>query len=668
MILEGRRADPSRPHELVLPDAVARRVHKGVGDEMRFVSVAPEDADSIESDKPKANGPRFTLRIVGISRGPSDLVARDSDNFHFIYLTPAWFKMYGDQVVELDRSVMIRLRRGPDDFGAWSRAVNPTGDPDARPTWLFSPAAVEDSVSTIVDGLRLFALIAGIGGIVAVLQAVERHVGASATDLELLRMLGVPRRGRAAASVFALLPGLVSGVIGAVAVAFAMSWFMPIGLARRAEPARGWSFDGLVLIGGALAILVVVLGIAAAVAWRAAAHQSDRVARSSSSWNARRLVGLPPVVATGLRLATRRGKGNEFVPVRSAITGVAVAIAGVIAVSVFGAGLTHLVDEPDRYGVSWDATVFHGNNQSAAGDRARLRKIPEVDDIAVVHAQLQGLLDGQYSGDGFAIERQRGRIAPVTRAGRAPSTDDEIALGADTADRLGVRTGDRVRLTGSGGSRSMRVVGEALAPTVDDPALLASGFLVTPATVTALKLDRGDAFSRFAVTFDQGISAREGRQALEAAGFSVTTPAPPPEVARLRDVQSLPFALAGILALIGAVVVVLALVITVRRRRRDLALLQVLGFTRSQVTGSVIGQAGVFATIGLLVGVPLGLLLGKFVWEHIAGAIGVATDPSIPVVAIVLTAVGVVIVAVVAALVPAANAARLRPAEILHQG
>ena len=41
-----------------------------------------------------------------------------------------------------------------------------------------------------------------------------------------------------------------------------------------------------------------------------------------------------------------------------------------------------------------------------------------------------------------------------------------------------------------------------------------------------------------------------------------TTPAPPPEVARLRDVESLPRTLAMVLALIGSLVLILALVIT----------------------------------------------------------------------------------------------------------
>jgi hypothetical protein len=147
----------------------------------------------------------------------------------------------------------------------------------------------------------------------------------------------------------------------------------------------------------------------------------------------------------------------------------------------------------------------------------------------------------------------------------------------------------------------MRVVGETLSPTIDDPATLASGFLVTVGAARDLGLEVNDAFQRHVVTFEPGVSLADGTRALERAGFEVSTPAPPPEVARLRDVESLPIALALLLAAIGAVVVTLALVITVRFRRRDLALLQVFGFRRAQVTGVVLSQACVFAAVGIVV-------------------------------------------------------------------
>jgi predicted lysophospholipase L1 biosynthesis ABC-type transport system permease subunit len=62
-----------------------------------------------------------------------------------------------------------------------------------------------------------------------------------------------------------------------------------------------------------------------------------------------------------------------------------------------------------------------------------------------------------------------------------------------------------------------------------------------------------------------------------------------------------------------------------------------------------------------------GLIIGRVTWQRIAGGLGVANDPAVPIPAVVLTAAGVVLVAITAAIIPAARAARMRPAEILHQ-
>ena len=667
LILDGRRADPARPDEIVLPEAVARRLDKRVGDEMEFQSVKPGEDTDLQIDGPKIDGPKFVLRVVGISRSSTGLVVRDRD-IQFIYLTKAWTDMYSAQVANLGGGSIVRLHGGFADFGAWSRAVNPGADPEIRPTPLFSPAPVEDSVSVIVDGLRLFALIAAFVGLVAIFQAVVRHTAGSRNDLEVLVALGVPRSGRAVALGLAIVPALVAGVAGAFLVAVAWSPFMPIGLARRAEPDRGLSFDGLVLISGTLTILLIVVAIAATAAWRVAHHRPSRSAPASAKRSALHLSRLPCVVAIGVYLATRRNGDRVSAPVRSAMTGVAVAVAGVVAVSMFASGLQRLINTPGRYGVPWDATAFHRGNSEPTGDTVALSRISEVDAISIVHAQLEGLLDGQADATGYAIENKRGRLGPIMRTGSAPVADDEIALGVDTAKRLGLNRNDTVRLTGTKGSRSMRVVGETLSPTVDDPAILASGFLVTANAASTLGLEVNDAFLRHVVTFKPDVSEAQGTRALEGAGYEVSTPAPPPEVARLRDVASLPLALALMLAVIGSIVIVLALVVTVRYRRRDLALLQVFGFERAQVAGSIICQACIFAAVGIVVGTPLGLVIGRFAWQHIAGALGVATDPAIPVRAIVLTTCGVVAVAVVAALSPAALAARLRPAEVLQPG
>ncbi len=69
----------------------------------------------------------------------------------------------------------------------------------------------------------------------------------------------------------------------------------------------------------------------------------------------------------------------------------------------------------------------------------------------------------------------------------------------------------------------------------------------------------------------------------------------------------------------------------VRRRRRDLALLKTLGFTRSQVQGVVAWEATTFAAVALLVGVPAGVVAGRWAWALFADAAGVAARATVEV-------------------------------------
>src|SRR5205085_3530545 len=66
---------------------------------------------------------------------------------------------------------------------------------------------------------------------------------------------------------------------------------------------------------------------------------------------------------------------------------------------------------------------------------------------------------------------------------------------------------------------------------------------------------------------------------------------------------------------------------------RDLAVLRALGFTRADVRRVVSFTALSIASLGLLVGVPLGFALGRLVWWAVAHTIGIASDASYAVVA-----------------------------------
>src|SRR6185437_9572491 len=69
--------------------------------------------------------------------------------------------------------------------------------------------------------------------------------------------------------------------------------------------------------------------------------------------------GVPLPAVTGVRLALDSGHGRASVPARSALLGLAVAVAAVAVAVTFGANLLRLVDTPRLYGQSWDV-AFDG--------------------------------------------------------------------------------------------------------------------------------------------------------------------------------------------------------------------------------------------------------------------------------------------------------------------
>jgi predicted lysophospholipase L1 biosynthesis ABC-type transport system permease subunit len=103
-----------------------------------------------------------------------------------------------------------------------------------------------------------------------------------------------------------------------------------------------------------------------------------------------------------------------------------------------------------------------------------------------------------------------------------------------------------------------------------------------------------------------------------------------PDLTDLERVGYPPGLLAGLVVLLALGTVTHALVTSVRRRRRDLATLKTLGFTRGQVPQTVAWQATTFALLALLVGVPLGVAGGRWAWRLVADQLGVVSGPVVP--------------------------------------
>jgi hypothetical protein len=90
------------------------------------------------------------------------------------------------------------------------------------------------------------------------------------------------------------------------------------------------------------------------------------------------------------------------------------------------------------------------------------------------------------------------------------------------------------------------------------------------------------------------------------------------------------------------------------------------GFVRRQLAAAVAWQATVAAAVGIVVGIPLGLVIGRWLWDLFAQQIGAVPYPTVSVPSVVLVALGTVLLANLVATVPARTAARTPTALVLR--
>jgi ABC-type lipoprotein release transport system permease subunit len=125
------------------------------------------------------------------------------------------------------------------------------------------------------------------------------------------------------------------------------------------------------------------------------------------------------------------------------------------------------------------------------------------------------------------------------------------------------------------------------------------------------------------------------------------------------------FLVAG-LALGAIAALTLTLVASVRQRRRDLALLKTIGFVRRQLAAAVAWHATTAAVVGIVVGIPLGLVAGRWLWDLFAQEINAVPYRTVSVPSVVLVTFGTVLLANLVAALQARSAARTPTAVMLR--
>jgi hypothetical protein len=381
-------------------------------------------------------------------------------------------------------------------------------------------------------------------------------------------------------------------------------------------------------------------------------------------------------------MAFQPGYGRTAVPARSSLIATTAAVAAVIAAGVFGASFIRLTSTPHRYGQNWSEQLnLQFGAIPAAEVRAALAAQPGVTGYAAGDY-------GQVSIGGQAIpaiglDALHGRGFLTLLAGRAPATGAQIALGEGTLRSLHLRLGQRVPVGAGHGARPMRIVGVATFARFSQASSAATDLgtgAVVPAAVLSLPSPPTCAghvtcYNFVLIRYRHGTSLRAAAARLAAtvtrAGCPpgiclLTADQRPGEIRNYAGVRETPLALGLVLVALAVGTLVQVLLTSVRRRRRDLAVLKTLGLSRRQVQAVVAWQAVALAAAALAVGLPLGVVAGRWSWAVFAGSAGVAGDASVPPPLLLLAVPAALLAAVLIAAGPGWAAARTRPAAILR--
>jgi hypothetical protein len=424
-----------------------------------------------------------------------------------------------------------------------------------------------------------------------------------------------------------------------------------------------------VLAFGLVGVMAVVAVIAAVAAVRTSrAMSTHRTAARRRTVFAQALgVGAAPVVTVGLQMALESGRGSRGVPLRSAIFGVVFGTAGVLAALIFGASLDHLAATPARYGWTWDFAAVPDDRGVLAPGSALLQ---DSDLTAVVEAETTAVrIDGKAT-EAWAFSALRGQFRPEIVSGRSPVGPDEVALGAATLSDLHRRIGDTVHADGPEGGHDYRIVGRTVFARFDTPQPLATGALFVGTNLEPLlgpneaNSATGYVVGRFAAGV-QRVAAMHRLATMPGLEHPFNTTVPV-EVTNLRQVVWMPVALAALLATLALLSVGHALVTSVRRRDHELAVLKSLGFDGRQVRIAIGCQATTLVVLGLIVGIPGGLVAGNLIWRLVVDGLGTSSRTTIPMLAVVLAIVVAVVAVNLVAVLPARTAARMKPAVALR--
>jgi FtsX-like permease family len=688
VITKGRMANPANPHEMVVQASQAQGVRVGQVIAFGVYTNAQENRPGFSTASPPYR--RIDVKVVGLGVSNDGVVADSADTggSFAVLFTPAFTESLVSCCARAVPDTAIQVGGGSRGVAAVEAEIGRTSPAAAGPPSFYLSSATEAKAERAIRpeaiALGVFAAIAGLAVLVITSQVIGRQLRLDADELHVLRALGAPPSMTASAGLVGIVGSVVIGAVLAVAVAVGLSPLAPVGVVRPVYPDPGIAFDWTVLVLGFAVLTAVLSGVAAATAYRQAPHRiADRQRQAPAGGSGLALaaarLGLPAPAVVGIRFAVDPGAGRTTVPARSVIVGVSLAVVVLTATLTFGASLANLVAQPSLYGWNWNYELIAGGG---SGDIPQRQASQLLDHDSAVTAW-SGVYFATLTLDGDVVPvlgaSPAAAVAPPILSGHPLDAPDQVVLGALTLAQLHKHVGDTViesnRVTAPA---VLRIVGTAAMPVIgnNDHLTLGTGALLSSTLISAF--DRNTGTDR--VTGPNAILVRVRHGVLQGSlqpianatsttdngGVSVNAVQRPAEIVNYRSMGTAPDLLGAALATGAAAALGLMLIASVRRRRRDLALLKTLGFTRRQLAATIAWQSTIAVALGTAVGIPLGIALGRWLWILFARDIDVVPAPTVPLPSIVLIAVGAILLANLVAAIPGLNATRTKTAVLLR--
>ncbi|MFC9244988.1 ABC transporter permease [Streptomyces sp. NPDC057136] len=315
-------------------------------------------------------------------------------------------------------------------------------------------------------------------------------------------------------------------------------------------------------------------------------------------------------------------------PKRTSATATAL-MTGVAVVSlftVFGASLKATMDETVDRSFAGDVAISTPGF-GAGGSGLSPKLAPAVDQLPEVGTAV-GLGKGvaEVDGSGRALTvTDPAALAEVLDLGAVDGSlaslgKDGIALSGTEAAKRDLHTGSTTRLTFSDGTRQTFTVRAVYAESE-----LAGDYLVTRAAWAPHRAQDSD--SLIAVSFKDGVSADEGKAAVErtAAAYGGPEVQTREEYAQssaggIDMMLTLIYALLALAVLIALLGIANTLTLAIHERTRELGLLRAVGQTRNQLRAMVRWESILVAAFGTAGGLLLGAFLGWVLVEASEGS------------------------------------------------